>query len=537
MRKSWPSSAVFRRTGLAAAVLLGAATIGVTGAASAALGSASRPAATGPTIRLLTSQRTIEVALFPKSEVYIDPGFWVASLGSPFQIDVSRASYTSKIRAAEIIRTAHGTISRRLPWWVPQDWNGLRHFFNVTITKTDGKVVSRSVQTFCPDSSYEVAKATPNAAITSGYPEQCNSFDPFPLGEVWGIASGWAVDPGGTGYKLPAGTYRLTESIALRYVKLFHISSRDSKATVTVKVVSYKNCCGPTGCCPLSEGKHAAVPAPAHFVRVSPRPSAPRQSHSASSLARQPDVKVLKSVPAAALPDLIPLPSWGISVANSKGVVGKKKTPKYTSFLDFGATVWIGGNAPLDVEGFRTAGRSVMQAYQYFWLHGKVIGRMHVGTMGFASYNAWHFKQFAQYVLLNRHKKVVVRSNKIGFCIAPSDSVDMLLPHATWVPSYTGIQGNCGDPSAIWVSELMPLGWGDTYFQSVPYQSFDISKIPNGTYYIEIIANPEHLLHETTSANDISLRKVILGGTKTHRTVRVPAWHGIDPENGTTPYF
>jgi len=115
MRKSWPSSAVFRRTGLAAAVLLGAATIGVTGAASAALGSASRPAATGPTIRLLTSQRTIEVALFPKSEVYIDPGFWVASLGSPFQIDVSRASYTSKIRAAEIVRTAHGTISRRLP--------------------------------------------------------------------------------------------------------------------------------------------------------------------------------------------------------------------------------------------------------------------------------------------------------------------------------------------------------------------------------------------------------------------------------------
>jgi hypothetical protein len=25
---------------------------------------------------------------------------------------------------------------------------------------------------------------------------------------------------------------------------------------------------------------------------------------------------------------------------------------------------------------------------------------------------------------------------------------------------------------------------------------------------------------------------VILGGTKGHRTVRVPAWHGIDPEGG-----
>ena len=78
----------------------------------------------------------------------------------------------------------------------------------------------------------------------------------------------------------------------------------------------------------------------------------------------------------------------------------------------------------------------------------------------------------------------------------------------------------------------MPIGWGDTYFQSVAGQSFDITNLPNGTYYVEVIANPLRVLHETTTSNDISLRKVILGGTKGHRTVRVPAWHGIDPENG-----
>jgi hypothetical protein len=72
----------------------------------------------------------------------------------------------------------------------------------------------------------------------------------------------------------------------------------------------------------------------------------------------------------------------------------------------------------------------------------------------------------------------------------------------------------------------------------VPYQNFDITHIPNGTYYIEIIANPEHLLYETNRHNDVSLRKIILGGTPGHRTVRVPAWHGIDPENGHGgPYF
>ena len=54
--------------------------------------------------------------------------------------------------------------------------------------------------------------------------------------------------------------------------------------------------------------------------------------------------------------------------------------------------------------------------------------------------------------------------------------------------------------------------------------------MPNGTYYIEVTANPEMVLYETNTSNDVSLRKVILGGTPGHRTVKVPAFHGIDPE-------
>jgi lysyl oxidase len=77
---------------------------------------------------------------------------------------------------------------------------------------------------------------------------------------------------------------------------------------------------------------------------------------------------------------------------------------------------------------------------------------------------------------------------------------------------------------------MMPVGWADTYFQSVAGQSFNITGLRNGTYYIEIVANPQRVLHETDTSNDVSLRKVILGGTKGHRTVRVPAYDGIDPE-------
>ena len=82
----------------------------------------------------------------------------------------------------------------------------------------------------------------------------------------------------------------------------------------------------------------------------------------------------------------------------------------------------------------------------------------------------------------------------------------------------------------MWVRETMPVGWGDTYTQSIAGQAFDITKLPNGTYYIQVTANPGHLLHETTTANDVTVRKLIISGPRGHRHVKVPAWNGIDPE-------
>src|SRR5262249_60776327 len=103
---------------------------------------------------------------------------------------------------------------------------------------------------------------------------------------------------------------------------------------------------------------------------------------------------------------------------------------------------------------------------------------------------------------------------KPAFSIAPTDPVTLLLPDAVWQPSFVGFSGQCGSPTALWVREMMPVGWGDTYFQSIAGQAFDITKLPNGTYYIEVIANPGHLLNETRAGNDGTLRKVVSSGTR-----------------------
>jgi hypothetical protein len=64
----------------------------------------------------------------------------------------------------------------------------------------------------------------------------------------------------------------------------------------------------------------------------------------------------------------------------------------------------------------------------------------------------------------------------------------------------------------------------------VVIRSFDITSLPNGSYWIEVLANPRGVLFDADASNNVELREVILGGVPGARTVSVPPWHGIDTE-------
>ncbi|HYK33524.1 MAG TPA: lysyl oxidase family protein [Streptosporangiaceae bacterium] len=466
-----------------------------------------KPSHLGPTIKLVVAQNYIQVPQFGKS-VFLDPGVYVAALGSQLEFQVQRASYAKPLKIVEIIHLrGGGTTVRKLPSWLLDGWNGLKHFIELTVRDSHGKIVATRFLSFCPNTNPQ--RTGPNSPQSSPFPQQCAS-NPFERGMVFGLQRDWAADPiggfgffGGVNLKLRRGNYVVTVTVKHDWRRVLDVSKRDASAVVHVRVVKL------SGGCPFCQ---------------------PPDAQHVKGLPKLPTVPTMKSPPKADLPDLSPLPSWGISVLNFK-----RKNHPTVSYLNFGATVWIGGNARLDVEGFRYHGSRIMQAYQYFWHDGRVVGRARAGTMGFDNqkgHDHWHFQQFAQYRLLGSNKSLVFRSQKRGFCIAPTDPVDLLLPHAVWVPSFTGFTGACGSENALWVQESLPVGWGDTYFQFLGGQAFNITNLPNGTYYIEIIANPEHVLHETNTHNDVSFRRVIIGGKPGHRTVRVPAYHGIDREGG-----
>ena len=81
---------------------------------------------------------------------------------------------------------------------------------------------------------------------------------------------------------------------------------------------------------------------------------------------------------------------------------------------------------------------------------------------------------------------------------------------------------------------MLASGWGDTYAQFRAGQSFNLRGLPNGMYYVAVIANPENRLVEASKDNNVALRKVFIGGTPGHRTVRVPQV-GLIVEDGCSP--
>jgi hypothetical protein len=231
-------------------------------------------------------------------------------------------------------------------------------------------------------------------------------------------------------------------------------------------------------------------------------------------------------VPAGPKPDLRSLPAFGIEIG------AYQEEPDGRDYLSFAATVWAAGTSPLVVDGFRRPGEDIMDAYQYFYdADGNQTGYAQVGTMEWDAadeHHHWHFTDFAQYRLLDSGKQFAVRSGKEAFCLANTDAVDYTLPAANWRPDNTDLHTACGDITSVAVREVLDVGSGDTYGQFLPGQSFDITDLPNGTYYIEVAANPDKRLHESNTKNNSSLRRVILGGEPGARTVTVPPHEGID---------
>ena len=526
----------------------GAALTVVVAGAAAAPGASSATTPGKPKLKLIAASKAVTLDRWEgEPGVYLDLGTYVTVDDAPLEFKVTRKSYKDPVVAKQILRDGTHTTAKTLPAGLVKDFSGLPGFLNVSVTNAAGEEVSKTKGTFCPNNAS--GRIRPDAPATSHYPESCST-NPFTRGSVWGVEKGWASNSTTFDYDnpvdLPAGEYTAKVSVAKKYRDLFGMP--DTRATVKVTVRQVTDGGGGEG---LTSGHHGAHGAHQHGVRGADDPTPSALSHAledrgaahhlgdgdghtdgsrlAPALrpnAHRPTGRA--GVPAdVPKPDLRSLPAWGIAITDGEDgdVPGK-------DYLAFSANVWNAGPAPLVVDGFRKPGADLMDAYQYFYdANGKQVGYTPTGTMEWdarVGHEHWHFTDFASYRLLAADKTEEVRSGKEAFCLANTDAIDYTVKNANWHPYNTDLSTACGEQNSISVREVLDVGSGDTYSQYRPGQSFDITDLPNGTYYIQVIANPAKRLQESNLKNNVALRKVVLGGTTGARTVTVPPVGVID---------
>ncbi len=121
-----------------------------------------------------------------------------------------------------------------------------------------------------------------------------------------------------------------------------------------------------------------------------------------------------------------------------------------------------------------------------------------------------HFDGFAEFRLRSVLPDggvgpIVAAGDKVSFCLLDVQRYDNSGPSS---PNFL----TCGQVQGI------SVGWADVYDRGLPGQSIDISAVANGTYWLEVVVDPDNHLLESNEDNNttriqINLQRTGGGGT------------------------
>ncbi|NML17312.1 Ig-like domain-containing protein [Azohydromonas caseinilytica] len=185
-----------------------------------------------------------------------------------------------------------------------------------------------------------------------------------------------------------------------------------------------------------------------------------------------------------------------------------------------------GGSGPLVIqpEYNASSGAYLGTQYVYAFEAGKWTLARRVRVAGGFIFHEAHghfhfpFARFGLYAVGSdgRPGRPVASSAKIGFCIHDSFIYAPELPHA----GELGNLGSCADPTSL---QGLNIGAVDEYDRSDPGQSISLAGVPDGTYWLRAVVDPDNFLAENDESNnetDVLVR--ISGNTVTELRQVVP---------------
>jgi hypothetical protein len=189
-------------------------------------------------------------------------------------------------------------------------------------------------------------------------------------------------------------------------------------------------------------------------------------------------------------------------------------TGSTTKLLEFSNGTANLGPGSLDLYGIVQPDGTTF-AYQRVWnTDGSAVDYL-AGTfifIGHGGHNHWHFADFVDYTLRSVLSDgsvgpIVRQSAKVTFCAAESDPFDLSLPNAPQNAIHT-----CSNQG-------IAVGWMDVYPKGLEGQNIDVTGVPNGTYWLEMVADPDNHLKELDETNNVTRIKITINQANNSVTI------------------
>ncbi len=161
------------------------------------------------------------------------------------------------------------------------------------------------------------------------------------------------------------------------------------------------------------------------------------------------------------------------------------------------------GQGPFEVVGTRSSTSSGMSVAQRIF--DDTGGSRTIPTsasMYFAGdgHYHWHVRDLELGSLKRLPDHAKLRSAaKHGFCFYDNYGFG-----STASALYTSTNSCVGGSSALQVKMGLSTGWGDAYWWNTVGQYVDVSGLPNGTYRLETVVNPNLGISQANSTNDLT---------------------------------
>ena len=164
------------------------------------------------------------------------------------------------------------------------------------------------------------------------------------------------------------------------------------------------------------------------------------------------------------------------------------------------------GAGPMELRGGATHPDNTQDVYQRIYLDGAGFTNRLAGTFEYdPSHGHIHFDGYAQFNLrlvtgANGVGPIIAGGLKTSFCLLDSAPYNLSLPGAP----FSGHYDSCDQIQGI------SVGWSDVYDQFLPNQWIDITDVPNGTYWLETIVDPDDHLLESNETNNTARIQITL---------------------------